>query len=173
MQKLLSISNQAQFTDKLVSCLLVNANVHLREFLPCHLAPSLESTFVIEENHLQLSASIKQFRSPQDVLLAVQNVSEVLSAAGKLGGGAVAGSAYRTQIQKHLDHGHSLDSVVGVHEEFLMHLRKHDLFDIAGDTVLGKSLFQSLCTDLPPSSSFHASSFHVQHNSRGSSTCGS
>ncbi len=30
VQKLLSISNPVQFTDKLVSCLLIDANVHLR-----------------------------------------------------------------------------------------------------------------------------------------------
>ncbi len=129
------------------------------------LAPASVSTLVVEDNHLLLSASIKWFWSPQDVLLAVQNVLEVLSAAGKLGDGAMAGFAYRAQIQKLLDHGHSLDMVVGVHEEFLMHLRKHDSFDIARDTVLGKSLFQSLCANLPPPSSFHA-----QRNFGGSST---
>ncbi len=59
VQKLLSISNPAQFTDKLVSCLLTDANVHLRKFLPRRLAPSSESTFVAEENRLHLLASIK------------------------------------------------------------------------------------------------------------------
>ncbi len=103
MQKLLSISNPAQFTDKLVACLLIDANVHLRKFLPHRLAPSSESMFVVEGNRLQLSASIKQFCSPQDVLLMVQNVLEVLSAAGKLCDGAVAGFAYQAQIQKLLD----------------------------------------------------------------------
>ncbi len=78
VQKLLSISNLAQFMDKLVSHLLVNANVHLCKFLPHHLAPASESTFIVKDNHLQLSASIKRFRSLQDVLLAVQNVLEVL-----------------------------------------------------------------------------------------------
>ncbi len=76
--------------------------------------------------------------------------------------------AYRVQIQKLLDQGHSLDMVVGVHEEFLMHLCKHDSFDVAGDTVLGKSLLQSLCADLPP-----PGSFHVQRNPGGSSAHGS
>ncbi len=117
IQKLLSISNLAQFTDKLVSRLLVDSNVHLRKFLPRRLAPSSESTFIVEDNCLQLSASIKQFRSPHDVLLAVQNVLEVLSAAGKLGDGTMAGFAYRAQIQKLLDQGHSLDMVVRVHED--------------------------------------------------------
>ncbi len=98
--------------------------------------------------------------------LALQNALEALTAARKLGD-AVVGFAYRAQIQMLLDRGHSLDTVVGLHEEFLMHLRKHDSFDIAGDTVLGKSLFQSLCAELPP-----PSSFHVQHNSGGSSTHG-
>ncbi len=102
------------------------------------------------------------------MLLAVQNVLEVLPAAGKLDDGAVAGFTHRTQIQKLLDHGHSLDTAVGVHEEFMMHLHKHDSFTTAGDTVLGMSLFQSLCADPPPSSSFQ-----VQHNSWGSSTHGS
>ncbi len=69
--KLLSISNPAQFMDKLISHLLIDTNVHLHEILPRHLAPSSESTFVIEENRLQFSASIKWFHSPQDVLLAV------------------------------------------------------------------------------------------------------
>ncbi len=168
VQKLLSISNPAQFTDKLVSHLLTDANVHLHEFLPHRFAPSSESTFVIEDNHLQLSVSIKWFCSPQDVLLAVQNILEVLSAVGKLCDGAVVDFAYWTQIQKLLDCGHSLDTVVGVHEEFLMHLRKHDSFDVAGDTVLGKSLFQSLCASLP-----FPSSFLAQRNFGGSSTCGS
>ncbi len=116
MQKLLSISNLAQFTDKLVSHLLADANVHLREFLLRRLAPASESAFVVEDNHLQLSASIRRFRSPQDVFLAVQNVLEVLSAAGKLCDGAMAGVAYRAQIQKLLERGHSLDTVVRVHE---------------------------------------------------------
>ncbi len=89
-------------------------------------------------------------------------------AAGKLGDGAVAGFTYRTHIQKLLDRGHSVDTVVRVHEEFLMHLHKHDSFNVAGDTVLGKSLFQSLCADLPPPSSTHA-----RRNSGGSSTRGS
>ncbi len=142
-----------------VSRLLIDANVHLHEFLPRHLAPSSESTFVVEENRLQLSASIKRFCSPQDVLLAVQNVLEVLAAAVKLSDGAVAGFAYRTQIQKLLDRRHSLDTVVGVHEEFLRHLCKHDSFDIAGDTVLGKYLSPS--------------SFHAQRNSWGSGMYGS
>ncbi len=146
VQKLLSISNPAQFTDKLVSRLSVDANVHLRKFLPHRLAPASESTFIIEDNRLQLSASIKRFCSPQDELLAVQNVLEVLSAAGKLGDGAVAGISHRSRIQKLLNRRHSLDTVVGVHEEFLMHLCKHALFDVTRDTVLGKSLFQSpLC----------------------------
>ncbi len=126
VQKLLSISNPAQFTDKLVSRLLTDANVHLHKFLPHHLAPASESAFVVEDNHLQLSASIKWFCSPQDVLLAMQNVLEVLLAMGKLCDGAVVGFTYRTQIQKLLDHGHSLDMVVGVHEELLMHLCKHE-----------------------------------------------
>ncbi len=168
VQKLLSISNPVQFMDKLVACLLIDGNVHLHEFLLHCLAPASESTFVVEDNRLQLSASIKQFHSPQDVLLAVQNVMEVLSVAGKLGDGAVAGFTYRTQIQKLLDQGHSLDMVVGVHEEFLMHLRKHDSFDVTGDTVLGKPMFQSLCADLLPPSSFYA-----QCNFGGTSTCGS
>ncbi len=73
VQKLLFISNPVQFTDKLVSRLLIDANVHLCEFLPRHLAPASESTFVVKDNCLQLSASIKQFRSSQDMLLAVQN----------------------------------------------------------------------------------------------------
>ncbi len=77
VQKLLSISNPAQFMDKLVARLLTDANVHLHEFLPRRLAPSLESMFVVEDNRLQLSASIKRFRSSQDVLLMVQNVLEV------------------------------------------------------------------------------------------------
>ncbi len=93
----------------------------------------------------------------------MQNVLEVLSATGKLCDGTVAGFAYQARIQKHLRRGYSLDMVVGVHEEFLMDLRKHDSFDITRDNVLGKSLFQSLCTDLPP-----PSSFHVQCNSWGS-----
>ncbi len=122
---------------------------------------------MVENNRLQLSALTKWFRLSQDVLSVVQNVLKVLSAAGKLCNGTMAGLAYRTQIQKLLNRGHSLDTVVGVHEEFLMHLHKHNSFNIAGDTVLGKSLFQSLCTDLPP-----PSSFHVQCNSWGSSTCG-
>ncbi len=167
MQKLLSISNLAQFTDKLVSHLLIDANVHF-EFLPRHLATSSESTLVVEDYRLQLLASIKQFCSPQDVLLAVQNVLEVLSVAGKLGDGAVVGFAYRTQIQKLLDWGHSLDTVVGMHKEFLIHLCKHNSFDVTGDTVLGKSLFQSLCADVPP-----PSTFYVQHSFGGSSTHGS
>ncbi len=103
VQKQLSISNPAQFSDKLVSCLLTDANVHLCKFLPRRLTPASESAFMVEDNHLQLSASIKQFRLPQDVLLAVQNVLEVLSAAGKLCDGAVASFAYRAQIQKLLD----------------------------------------------------------------------
>ncbi len=57
----------------------------------------------------------------------VQNVLEVLLAAGKLCDGVMASFAYRTQVQKLLDRGHSLDMVVRVHEEFLMHLCKHDL----------------------------------------------
>ncbi len=122
MQKLLNISNPVQFTNKLVSRLLTDANVHLHEFLPHRLVLASESTFVVEDNRLQLSASIKRFRSPQDILLTVQNVLEVLSAAGKLCDSTVAGFAYRAQIQKLLDHGHSLDTVVGAHEEFLMHL---------------------------------------------------
>ncbi len=52
VQKSLGISNPAQFTEKLVLQLLTDGNVHLREFLPHHLAPSSESTFVVEENHL-------------------------------------------------------------------------------------------------------------------------
>ncbi len=59
VQKLLSISNPAQFTDKLVSRLLTDANVHLHEFQPCRLTLASESTFVVEDNRLQLSASIK------------------------------------------------------------------------------------------------------------------
>ncbi len=51
---------------------------------------------------------------------------------------------------------------------FLMHLRKHDSFDVAGDTVLGNSLLQSLCADLAPPSSFHG-----QRNSWGSGMCSS
>ncbi len=72
----------------------------------------------MEDNRLQLSASIKKLHSSQDVLLTEQNVLEVLSVAGKLCDGAVAGFTYRAQIQKLLDHGHSLDTVVVVHEEF-------------------------------------------------------
>ncbi len=113
VQKVLSISNPVQFTDKLVSHLLLGANVHLHEFLPHRLAHTSKSTFVVEDNHLQLLASIKQFRSPQDVLLTVQNVLEVLSSVVKLCDGAVAGFAYWAQIQKLLDRGHSLNTVVG------------------------------------------------------------
>ncbi len=98
----------------------------------------------------------------------MQNVLEVLLAVGKLCDGAIAGFTYRAQIQKLLDRGHSLDTLVRVHEEFLMHLRKPNSFNIAGDTVLGKSLFQSLCADLPL-----PSIIHMQHNSWGSSTSGS
>ncbi len=43
---------------------------------------------------MQLLASSKWFRSPQDVLLAVQNILEVLSVAGKLSDDAMAGFAY-------------------------------------------------------------------------------
>ncbi len=125
--------------------------------LPCRLALSSESTFVVEENHLQRSASIKRFRSAQDVLVAVQNVLKVLSAAGKLGSGATMSCFnYRVQIQKLFDRGHSLDAVVGVHKEFIMHLQKHNSFDVAGDSVLGKSLFQSICADLPPPNTFQS-----------------
>ncbi len=82
--------------------------------------------------------------------MAVQNVLQVPSAAGKLGSGAtVSCFNYRGQIQKLLDRGYSLDAVVGVHEEFIMHLQKHDSFDVAGDSILGRSLFQSICADLP------------------------
>ncbi len=55
-----------------------------------------------------------------------------------------------------------------MHEEFLMHPCKHDSFNVAGDTVLGKSLFQSLCADLPS-----VSSSYVQCNSWGSCIHGS
>ncbi len=84
-----------------------------------------------------------------------------------MGDGAMVDFAYRAQVQKLLDRGHSLslDTMVGVHEEFLMHLCKHYLFDIARDTMFGKSLFQSLCADLPP-----PSSSYVQHNSWDSGT---
>ncbi len=34
-----------------------------------------------------------------------------------------------------LDRGHSLDTIVGVHGELLMHLCKHDSFNAAGDTA--------------------------------------
>ncbi len=97
--------------------------------------------------------------------MAVLNVLKVLSAAGKLGNSAAAGCVnYRGQIQKLLDQGHSLDVVVGVHREFVMHLRKHDSFDVAGDSVLGKPLFQSICAKLPPPNTFQS-----QRSGRGSS----
>ncbi len=60
VQKLLGLSNPAAlFNDKLVSHLLSDGNVHLREFFPRHLAPSSESTLEVEDNYLQLSATIK------------------------------------------------------------------------------------------------------------------
>ncbi len=102
-------------------------------------------------------AFIKRYRSAQDVLVTIQNVLEVVSAAGKLGNGAAASCFnYRGQIQKLLDQGHSLDAVAGVHEEFIMHLWKHNSLDVAGDSVLGKSLFQSICADLPPPNTFQS-----------------
>ncbi len=137
---------------------------------------SSESTFVVEENHLQLSASIKWFHSAQGVLVAVQNVLEVLSVAYKLGNGATASCLnYRGQVQQLLNRGHSLDAVVGVHEEFIMHLRKHDSFDVAGDSVLGKSLFQSKCADLPLLNAFQSQQSvrgSSWHSARGSSLTG-
>ncbi len=63
--------------------------------------------------------------------MALQNVLEVLSAAGKLGSGATASCFnYRGQIQKLLDQGYSLDAVVGVHEEFVMYLRRFGLGEV-------------------------------------------
>ncbi len=97
--------------------------------------------------------------------MAVQNVLEVLSAAGKLG--VAVTFAYRDQVQRLLDRGHSLAVVVGLHEEFLMHLCRQDSFDLAGDSILGKSVFQSLCTDLPP-----VSAQHYQQSFRGGSSRG-
>ncbi len=109
------MSKPAQFLDKLILRLLVDGNVHLWEFLPHRLAPSSESTFVVEEKCFQLPASMKRFHSAQDVLVAIQNVLKILSAAGKLGSGVAASCFnYRGQIQKLLDQGHSLDAVVGV-----------------------------------------------------------
>ncbi len=77
VQKLLGLSNPTAFNDKLVSRMLSDGNVHLREFLPQRLAPSSDTTFVVEDSHLQLSATVKQFRSSADVLMAIQNVLEV------------------------------------------------------------------------------------------------
>ncbi len=105
VQKLLGPSNPAAFNDKLVSQLLSDGNVHLREFLPCHLAPSSDTTFMVEDDHLQLSATVKQFRLAAGVLRAVQSVLGVLLVAGKLG--MAATFAYRDQVQKLLDRGHS------------------------------------------------------------------
>ncbi len=61
--------------------------------------------------------------------MAIQNVLEVLSAAGKIGAAAIF--VYGGQMQKLLDRGHSLAVVVGLHEEFLMHLWRQDSFNLA------------------------------------------